>query len=268
MKKSSGNKIWKILYEYAIITFAAILNAISLFCFVDPSNLIAGGVSGLSSALAYVACVFAGESYFNVIKWIIYFVLNAPLLICSLIFLRGDFTFKTIWATVVCTAAGFLFSAYLPASFQFDESKIIAVIFGGIIIGYSMYIASEFNGSNGGTEIIAKIVAKKKPGTDISNVIFVANFAIMIAGSIVVMIIKHQRLGVAIYSLIYILMGSNVMGMLKRGFNHPQKFLIVTTKYEEMTEAITSRFKRGLSYIDAQNTREDSQNRRIIIVIV
>ncbi len=134
-------------------------NIAVLFC--RPVVSYSGGVSGLSSAVSYIVCHFIGESYFNIVKWIIYFVLNAPLLICSLIFLRGDFTFKTIWSTVVCTAAGFLFSAYLPDSFAFNDSKIIAVIFGGIIIGYSMYIASEFNGSNGGTEIIAKIVAKR-----------------------------------------------------------------------------------------------------------
>lgn len=268
MKKLTVKQVGHFFYEYAIVSVAGMLNAISLFCFVDPSNLIAGGVSGLSSALSYIVCELVQGADFNVVKWIIYFVLNAPLLICSLIFLRGDFTFKTIWATVVCTAAGFLLSAYLPVSFQFVESKIIAVIFGGIIIGYSMYLASEFNGSNGGTEIIAKIVAKKKPGTDMSSVIFIANFAIMIAGCVVVMIIKHQRLGVAVYSLVYILLGSNVMGMLKRGFNHPQKFLIVTTEYEKLSEEITLYFKRGLSYIQVENTREGSLERKILVVIV
>ena len=268
MKKLTGKQVGRFFYEYGVITIAGILNAISLFCFVDPSHLIAGGVSGLSSAAAYIVCEFVGQDAFNIVKWIIYFILNAPLLICSLIFLRGDFTFKTIWSTIVCTAFGFLFSAYLPQSFQFSDSKIIAVIFGGIMIGYSMFIASEFNGSNGGTEIIAKIVAKKKPGTDLSNVIFIANFVIMIAGCVVVMIIKHQRLGVAVYSLIYILMGSNVMGMLKRGFNHPQKFIILTTRYDELSAEITAAFKRGLSYIDVEKTRADSGDRRIIAVIV
>lgn len=268
MEKLTGKQVGRFFYEYAMVSVAGILNAVSLFCFVDPSNLIAGGISGLSSVVAYILCAIFETVDFNIVKWIAYFLLNAPLLICSLVFLRGDFTFKTIWATVVCTAMGFLFSAYLPTSFQFVESKIIAVIFGGIIIGYSMYLASEFNGSNGGTEIIAKIVAKKKPGTDLSNVILIANLAILSVGSVVVMIIKQQRLGVAIYSLAYIFIGSIVMGMLKRGFNHPQKFLIVTTEYEKLSQDITAHFKRGLSYISVKNTRADSMDRKILVVIV
>lgn len=268
MKKTTKQQVLKFIYEYLIVTFAGILNAISLYCFVDPSNLIAGGVSGLSSAISYIVCYFAGnKEIFNVVKWIIYFVLNLPLLICSLIYLRGDFTFKTIWATVVCTAAGFLL-ALLPDSFQFDKSPIIAVIFGGMIVGFSMYIASEVNGSNGGTEIIAKIVAKKKPGTDLSNVILTANLLILVAGSIIVMILEGKRGGVVVYSLVYVFMGSFVMGMFKRGFNHPQKFSIITTKADEMSKAITERFKRGLTYIDVENTREGSQDRKMIIVIV
>lgn len=267
MKKLNGKRALQVVKEYLIVTIAAILNAISLFCFVDPSNLIAGGISGLSSVVAYIVGAFA-EVDFNLVKWIVYFILNAPLLICSLIFLRGDFTFKTIWSTVVCTLMGFLFTAYLPKSFQFTESPVIAVIFGGIIIGYSMYIASEYNGSNGGTEIIAKIVEKKKPGTDLSRVILLSNLLILIIGSVVVMIIQHKRLGVVAYSLIYIFMGSSVMGMLKRGFNHPQKFMIITTKYEEMTQEITARFKRGLTYIDVEKTRPESNDRKLILVVV
>lgn len=267
MKKFTGKQVYDFFKGYFIVTIAALLNAVSLYCFVDPSHLIAGGISGLSSAVAYIICEFAGDSFFNLVKWILYFAFNAPLLICSLVFLRGDFTFKTIWSTLVCTGAGFLLE-YLPDVFQFTESTIIAVLFGGIIIGISMYIASEFNGSNGGTEIIAKIVAKKKPETDLSKIILIANFAIMIAGSIVVMIIKHERMGVVVYSLIYILTGSLVMGIFKRGFNHPQKFLIVTTKYEELSAAITERFKRGLSYINVENTRPDSKDRKMVVVIV
>ena len=267
MKKLTGRQVYDFFKGYFVVTIAALLNAVSLYCFVDPSHLIAGGISGLSSAVAYIVCKFVGEASFNLVKWILYFAFNAPLLICSLIFLRGDFTFKTIWSTVVCTGAGFLLE-YLPDVFQFTESKIIAVLFGGIIIGMSMYMASEFNGSNGGTEIIAKIVAKKKPEMDLSRVILTANLAIMVAGSVVVMVLKGDRMGVVVYSLIYIMTGSLVMGMFKRGFNHPQKFLIVTTNYEEMSAEITNRFKRGLSYINVENTRPDSKDRKMIVVIV
>ena len=268
MKKPTQQQVLKTLYGYVIMTFAGLLNAISMFCLIDPCNLIAGGVSGLSSALSYIVCHFVGDGMFNTIKWTFYFALNAPLLVCSLIYVRGDFTFKTIWATIVCTAAGFLFEAYLPDVFRFETSPLISVLFGGFIIGFSMYIASEENGSNGGTEIIAKIVEKKKPGTDLSKIILIANLIILFVGAVIVMILKGKRLGILVYSLVYSFTGSGVMGMFKRGFNHPQKFSIITTKPDELSKAIMKRFKRGLTYIDVENTREGSEDRKMVIVIV
>lgn len=268
MLKPTKQQVLKSVYGYLIVTLGAILNAISMYCFIDPCNLIAGGVSGLSSSVAYIVCSFVGIEHFEIVKWIVYFLLNAPLLICSLVFVRGDFTFKTIWATVVCTATGFLFTAFLPESFKFTDSKLIAVLFGGILIGLAMYLASEENGSNGGTEVIAKIVEKKKPGTDLSSVILICNLVILVAGAVIVMVLQHKRMEVFVYSLTYVFTGSSVMGVFRRGFNHPQKFLIVTTKYEEMSQAITDSFKRGLSYMDVENTREGSEDRKMIVVIV
>lgn len=269
--KPTKQKVLNTLYGYLIVTLGAILNAISMYCFIDPCNLIAGGVSGLSSSIAYVVCYLIGDGNyqkFELIKWVVYFLLNAPLLICAIIFVRGDFTMKTIWATIVCTATGFLFTAYLPESFKFTESPLICIIFGGILIGLAMYLASEVNGSNGGTEVIAKIVEKKKPGTDLSRVILICNLAILVAGAVIVMLLLNKRMEVVVYSLAYVFIGSTVMGVFKRGFNHPQKFLIVTTKYDEMASLITDRFKRGLSCMDVEKTWENSQDRKMIVVIV
>lgn len=271
MLKPTKQQVLKTIYGYLIVTLASMLNAISMYCFIDPCNLIAGGVSGLSSSVAYIVCYLIGDldyAKFEIIKWIVYFALNAPLLICALIFVRGDFTMKTIWATIVCTATGFLFTAFLPEEFKFTDSRFIAVIFGGILIGLAMYLASEENGSNGGTEVIAKIVEKKKSGTDLSRVILICNLVILVVGALIVMILQHKRLEVFVYSLTYVFTGSTVMGLFRRGFNHPQKFLIVTTKHEEMSRIITQRFKRGLSYIDVENTREGSLDRKMIVVIV
>ena len=186
MKKLTAKDVLTFIKQYLWVTVAGMLNGISMYTFVNPSHLIAGGFSGLASALTYVLDpLIAGMEYESLMS-IVYFALNIPLLICSLIFLRGDFTFKTIWATVVCTLTlGVL--AYFP-NLQFTDSRLIAIIFGGILIGVSMYIASQNNGSNGGTEVIAKIVAKYRPEIDLSRVILTANFVILMGGSIIVKI--------------------------------------------------------------------------------
>ena len=266
MKKLTTKTFLTRAKEYMVVTLAGILNAVSLYSFVNPSKLIAGGFSGLSSALTYVFDKIIPSVGFDSLMSIIYFVLSIPLLICALIFLRGDFTFKTIWATLVCTGALAVLPEFFP-KFEEPEAKLIAIAFGGVLIGVSMYIAAENNGSNGGTEIIAQIVSKFHPEIDLSKVMLCANLIITFTGSIIVMSIEGESVTIVIYSLLYILTGTTVFGMFKRGFNHPQKFLIVTTEYEQLTNEITARFKRGCTYMDVQNADPDKPYKIVMVVV-
>jgi len=264
VKKPTAKQVLEKIKEYIFVTVAGVLNGISLAIFVNPAKLIAGGISGLSSALTYVFHLFITGVSFETLMSILYFAKNVPLLILSLVFLRGDFTYKTIWATLCCTLTLRVF----PSVFQFDESRLICVLFGGIIIGLSMYLAAIYNGSNAGTEIIARLVAKYRPEIDLSKVILIANFCITIVGSVILMIIEGEQVWVALYSLMYVLTGSSVMGMLMRGLDHPQKYLIITSNYEELAQAICDNFKRGLTCLEVVNRRIDGKERKMISVIV
>jgi len=264
VKKITSKQVLTKLSEYFWVSVAGVINAISLSVFVNPATLIPGGFSGLASVLTYVFESLLPNVSFDSIYYIVYGAINLPLLICSLVLLRGDFTFKTIWATVV----SMLVLALIPSDFKFTDSRLISVIFGGVLIGLAMYIANIHNGSNGGTEVIARIVAKYRPEVDLSKVIMIANFSITIVGSVVVMTVKDgTTVDIILYSIMYILIGGTVMGMFKRGFNHPQKFCIVTTKYEEIGAALTEKFKRGYTTMDVQNSY-DGQTRKLIAVVV
>ena len=145
MEVVEKKKFSRYLLEYLIITFAAMINGVALFCFVNPAKLVAGGFSGISSVLTYVSCAIFPKLNFETMMSVWYFVLNLPFLIVSLIKLRGDFTFKTIWATIVCSVT----LAILPPKLVFNASRLICAIFGGTLMGLSMYVCSLYNGSNG-----------------------------------------------------------------------------------------------------------------------
>lgn len=248
-------KFFRKVYEYFIVALASALNALSLHAFVNPNHMVPGGFSGISSIIYY----FVPNGDMS----LIYLLINIPLLLVSLIFLRGDYTFKTIWATVVCSAV----LAILPPDLIFVRSKLIAVIFGGVMIGASMYVAVQYNGSNGGTEVIAKIVYKYRPEVDLSKVIFLANTAILICGSMLLIFVQHQEVWVVVYSFIYVFCGSEFMGMLQRGFDHPQKFIIITEHPDKMKKVILKRFHRGLTCMDVID-KYGKEGRTALVVVV
>ncbi|MCM1043002.1 MAG: YitT family protein [Corallococcus sp.] len=249
------------LYEYLMIAVAGLLNALSLHIFVNPNKMVPGGFSGLSSILYYIIPELDMS--------VIYILLNIPLLVCSLVFIRGDFTYKTIFSTVICSVSIALFEK-AAGEIQFTDSPLIAVIFGGILIGISMYIAAIHGGSNGGTEVIAKIVAKYKPEVDLSTVILFANLSILVVGSAILVFVQGEKIWIAAYSLIYVFTGSSVMAMLIRGFDHPQKYFIVSYNYQQLGDAIIKKYKRGVTYLDVWSADGQTlaEDRKVIMVVV
>ena len=248
------NKIWNTIIQYFWVGIAGVVNGMSLHTFINPNHLVPGGFSGLASIIYY----FVPNGDMS----LIYLLINIPLLLVSLVLLRGDYTFKTIWATITCTIT----LAVVPPEVVFAESKLIAVILGGIMIGFSMYVAMIHNGSNGGTEIIAKIVYKYRPEMDISSLVFIANTAVLICGSLMLVVVQGRELWVALYSFIYVFTGSGFMGMLQRGFDHPQKFLIITEHPERMQKIILKSFRRGLTVTPVEDRYGNDRCALIVIV--
>ena len=248
------NKIWNTIIQYFWVGIAGVVNGMSLHTFINPTHLVPGRFSELASIIYY----FVPNGDMS----LIYLLINIPLLLVSLVLLRGDYTFKTIWATITCTIT----LAVVPPEVVFAESKLIAVILGGIMIGFSMYVAMIHNGSNGGTEIIAKIVYKYRPEMDISRLVFIANSAVLVCGSLMLVFVQGRELWVALYSFIYVFTGSGFMGMLQRGFDHPQKFLIITEHPERMQKIILKSFRRGLTVTPVEDRYGNDRCALIVIV--
>lgn len=245
----------KKLYQYALVSLGAFLNAFSLHAFVNPLKLIPGGFSGIASVLYYFVP--------SVSMSLIYVIINIPLLVCAIIFIKGDYTLKTIWSTLFCS----LCLAILPAELVFVDAPLISVLFGGMLIGISMYVGYIANGGNGGTEVIAKIVSIKRPEKDPSSIILICNMAIMSIGTIMLVFVQKQSLMIAVYSVIYVLLGTNIMAMLNRGFNHPQKFYIITKHHKEMSKDLVKKLRRGLNCIDTFDIDGNIREQKSIVLV-
>ncbi len=251
----SKNKIFKQIYQYLLVTIGGTLNAVSLHVFVNPLQLIPGGFSGIASLIYYI-----------VPQWdmsVIYLIINIPLLVVALIVMRGDFTFKTIWATIVCTAV----LAILPEGLVFVAEPIISVVFAGFVIGMSMYVAHLGNGSNGGTEVIGRMITAKNPELDPSHSILLLNMAILSIGSLVLIIVAHKSVLVVFYSVLFVYLGGTVLGILGRGFNHPQKLLIVTDKHKQISQLIVNKTHRGVTILPTYDNQGCERDKKMVMVL-
>ena len=258
--------IWKWLTEYFAVFVASMLIAISMYTFVTPTKLFAGGITGVASAVSFVVCSFVDTVTVEQLMPILYMAFNVPIMILALVFLRGDFTAKTIFSIVVSTVAMSVLPELFP-TFQFSESRIISTIIGGVLLGSGMYVAYVNNASNGGTEIIGRVISVKRPEVDLSKVITILNFSLTVVGGTVIMIVEGESFWIIAYSLLFVLIAGEFMGMLQRGFNNPQKFLIVTGKSQQLTDAIVAKFKRGLNISDTNNCYDGTPRKMLVVVV-
>ena len=90
--------LWQWITEYFAVFVASILIAISMYTFVTPTKLFAGGITGVASAVAFVVCSFVDTVTVEQLVPVFYISLNVPIMILALVFLRGDFTAKTIFS--------------------------------------------------------------------------------------------------------------------------------------------------------------------------
>ena len=262
----SKKSLWQWIKEYFAVFVASLLIAISMYTFVTPTKLFAGGITGVASALAFLVCSFVDTITVEQLMPILYISLNVPIMILALVFLRGDFTAKTIFSIVVSTVAMSVMPEWFPA-FQFSESRIISTIMGGVLLGGGMYLAYVNNASNGGTEIIGRVISVKHTEMDLSKIITVMNFALTVVGGVAIMIVEGESFWIIAYSLLFVLIAGEFMGILQRGFDNPQKFLIVTGKSHELTQAIVGEFKRGLNISDTNNCYDGTQRKMLVVVV-
>ena len=258
--------LWQWITEYFAVFVASMLIAVSMYTFVTPTKLFAGGLTGVASAVAFVVCSFVDTITVEQLMPILYMALNVPVMILALVFLRGDFTAKTIFSIGMSTIAMSVLPKWFPA-FQFSESRIISTIIGGVLLGGGMYVAYVSNASNGGTEIIGRVISVKRPELDLSKIITIINFVLTIVGGVVIMVVEGESFWIVAYSLLFVLIAGEFMGMLQRGFDNPQKFLIVTGKSQQLTDTIVKEFKRGLNVSDTNNCYDGTPRKMLVVVV-
>lgn len=236
--------------SYVIITFALIISSIGWVGFLIKSNIVAGGLMGLSTLIFMYTGLPVGP---------VNFVLNAVLILFAMKMLGRGFGFKTIYSLVLLSFLVYFLQIYMKEPIVPD--KFMAAIIGGSLIGASIGILLTQGGSTGGTEIIAMMVNKYRnvsPG----RVMMVCD--VVIIGS---SFLYFRDIEALVYG--YVVMGlmSSLADMVLTGAKQSVQIFIVSKKTTELADSIAAEVPRGMSIINGRGfyTQED---REFIIMIV
>ncbi|MDD4077396.1 MAG: YitT family protein [Bacilli bacterium] len=233
-------KTIKKIKEWIYITIGVALIAFSFSFFIEPKDIVIGGVSGIGVIIKVI------KSGFN--PAIIILVINIILLLIGLIMLGKDFFVKTAYGSLSYPLFIFIFEKIFT---YFDLYKLLGdldmfniIVFSSIIMGIGIGIVVKYGGTTGGTEVVQKIIFKFFHIPFSYSLYFLDGIIIFLG-----IILKVQSLNYALYVLVFtFLSGAMIDLVVFSGFNKRAVY-IISNKNDEIKRVILEDFERGLSSI-------------------
>lgn len=126
------------------------------------------------------------------------------------------------------------------------EDKLLASIYGGLVVGIGTAIILRSNASTGGTELLSNIISRIFPGFKTGNLMTVFDIIIV---SVNMVALKQIEIG--LYSAISIYIINKIIEVIAEGVNFTKMLFIVSDKYEEIAKEISEKLGRGSTALHA-----------------
>lgn len=240
-------RVFHTLKEILFIVFGAILMAIGTGSFLLPNQLSSGGFSGIATVLYYFFKIDMSKS-------IIF--LNVPLFIIGLFKLGWKFILRTVFATTI-----YSYAIDISNNIIVVEDRVLASIYGGIVIGIGLAFILKTNTSTGGTDLLALILQNNKINLKVGNIIAIVDIIVVFLN-----LIAFRDIEIGLYSAISIFMIGKLIDVIFEGINYCKVLYIISEKYEDLTEIINKELKRGATGLYA-NGSYSRKNKMVIMCV-
>ncbi|MCC8169152.1 MAG: YitT family protein, partial [Oscillospiraceae bacterium] len=206
------------ILPYFAITIGAVAAAFALEEFLIPSTILDGGITGISIILNQLTG--KGISMFVII-------LNLPFVLLG---------FKQLgWRFLLRGAYGMILFSFFLELFkdvpEITNTELLAVVFGGVLLGMGVGIVLRYGGCLDGTEIVALLLSKKTQFS-VGQIIFVINIAIYAAAGI---LFGWDR---ALYSLLTYFITFKVIDMVEEGMEQAKAVMIITNEGRSIADSL------------------------------
>ena len=231
MKRIRIIKLKKYLSSFFGIVVGTFIMAVSTNFFLLPNKLSTGGFSGIATIMYYV---------FNVPVGTAILVLNIPLLIIAFFRVGKEFFIKSIIGTFLLS----FFIDFLQRDIAFTKDKLLASIYGGIIMGIGTGIILKVNSSTGGSDLLSLVIKSYKKHFQTGNLIVIIDTIIV---TISVIVFKNIEIG--LYSAIAIYLMGKMIDIIFEGVAFTKIMFIISPKYNEIASKIGKNVNRGSTAI-------------------
>ena len=236
------------LRDYGMITLGAIIYVFALKVFITPMQIPSGGIAGIALLCNYMLGMPIG---------VVSMVLNIPLLFFGYKMLGRDFFFKTMYMTVLSSVLTDL-AGFLPA---YEGDILLACLFGGMIKGVGFGLVIRVGGTSGGSDVVSKYLYRKR-AVPIGTTNMSINVCVLAISALFLRSLESLFYGVIAQYVVSVVMDSIIYGG-----DVQKNALIITSKPDEVAQAIMHNIGHGVTAIEGKGMYTD-QDREMIFVVV
>ncbi len=242
--------IWSSIKSYSIITLGLFINALAWTAFILPSEIVGGGVTGLSALVFYATGFPVGVTFF---------LINIVLIIIGIKSLGLPFGIRTIYGTIVISVFLSVLQQYITEPFVSD--RFMATIIGGMMGGASVGLVFSQGGSTGGTDIIAMIINKYR---NISPGKLILYMDVLIISSSYLL---FQSVEILVYGFVFMAVASYSIDMVLMGHRQSVQMFIFSKEHELIAEQIANEIGRGVTLINGKGWYSKSESCILMVVV-
>ena len=244
----------RILKEYSIITFGAVLAAAAIYFFMLPMNIAIGSGSAIAMLLNH---------FFPQIPISVYsLIFNIIMLILGFLLIGREFGAKTIFASIIVPVALGVFEIIFPNFKSLTGDALLDTICYILVVGIAMAILFSLNASSGGLDIVAKIMSKYlKMGL---------GTAVSISGIIVALTSVFYCNGD--YKIVVIsVLGTYFSGLLVDkfifGLNIKRRVCIISSKLDEIVDYVLHDLHSGATLYESTGAYDKVTRREAVVIV-
>ena len=246
-KKETGY----IFYKFSVLTFLMMLSAINYNIFINPANIVAGGVNGISIILNEVFKIDA--------SLIILFILLAILLV-GIILNEKKLVLSATYSSIIYPVFVYLTSSLTRTIIITSGDFLLLALVSGMIAGLVSGIVCKLEASQGGVILIAQIIGKKlKLSVPRINTFFSA--IIIISGAFVF------GINSVLYALVYLFANKVAMEKVIIGVSQKKLFQIITSNPKEVEKYITKELKMKYTEFNVISGKNNEKKDLIMVSI-
>lgn len=227
--------IKRMIFDLLWYTLGSFIYSSAVTMFISPNKFSPGGFTGIATVLNHLL---------NLPSGFFLLLLNVPVLVLGFIKFGGYFIAKTTVATVILSFSLTVTDLVLPA---FEIDRILAAVFGGILMGLGLSIIMLRGATTGGVDIIAKLINKKSRHLTMGRIILIFDAFVILLATVV-----YRNIESALYSVVSIYATSIIMDIMLYGGDKGKIIYIVSDFSKEICNDINNLLGRGVTILSAK----------------